>query len=74
MKGKKNKAKPYILGFSRLNYLFFILGLLMIFLGYFIMATGHVYSFQSLTVAPILLFLGYIIFIPMSLVLSSDKS
>jgi hypothetical protein len=32
------------------------------------MATGTVNSFQSLTLAPIMLFLGYIIFIPASLI------
>ena len=62
------------MSFSKLNYLLFILGLLMIFLGYIVMATGHVTSFQSLTLAPILLFLGYIIFIPLSLIISSDRS
>ena len=38
------------------------------------MASGHVTSFQSLTLAPILLFLGYIIFIPVSLIISTDRS
>ena len=33
------------------------------------MATGEVNSFQSLTLAPILLFLGYIILIPISLII-----
>ena len=60
--------------FSKLNYMFFILGLLMIFLGYLLMASGHVTSFQSITLAPILLFLGYIIFIPLSLIIAIDKS
>ena len=75
MKTSKKKiiGQSYILGFSRLNYLFFILGLLMILMGYLIMSSGHVNSFRSLTLAPILLFLGYIIFIPLSLIISSDK-
>ena len=59
--------------FSKTNFSIFILGLFLIFLGYIIMATGHVTSLQSLTIAPILLFLGYIIFIPLSLIISSDK-
>ncbi len=73
IKSKKNTSNSYIIGFSRLNYLFFVIGLLMIFLGYIVMATGHVTSFQSLTLAPILLFLGYIVFIPLSLIISIDK-
>ena len=44
------------------------------------MATGTVNSFQSLTIAPIMLFIGYIIIIPLALIYtektdtsSSDK-
>ena len=71
--GKKNKDQSYKLGFTKLNYLFFVLGLLMILLGYLVMSSGYVTSFRSLTLAPILLFLGYIIFIPISLLISSEK-
>ena len=56
-------------GFSKLNYLIFTFGLVSIFFGYIIMITGEVNSFQSLTLAPILLFLGYIILIPISLII-----
>ena len=56
-------------GFSKLNYLIFTFGLVSIFFGYIIMATGEVNSFQSLTLAPILLFLGYIILNPISLII-----
>ena len=56
-------------GFSKLNYLIFTFGLVSIFFGYIIMVTGEVNSFQSLTLAPILLFLGYIILIPISLII-----
>ena len=55
--------------FSKLNYLIFTFGLISIFFGYIIMATGEVNSFQSLTLAPIFLFLGYIILIPISLII-----
>lgn len=71
--GKKNKGQSDKLGFSKINYLFFALGLLMILSGYLVMSSGNVTSFRSLTLAPILLFLGYIIFIPISLLISSDK-
>lgn len=54
--------------FSKTNYAIFGLGLLLIILGYVIMAMGSVNSFQSLTLSPILLFIGYIILIPISLI------
>ena len=31
IKGKKKTSNSYIIGFSKLNYLFFVIGLLMIF-------------------------------------------
>ena len=54
--------------FSTVNYSLFGIGLALIILGYIVMASGEVNSFQSLTVAPIILFVGYIIFIPASLI------
>ena len=60
--------------FSKLNYLIFTFGLISIFLGYIVMATGEVNSFQSLTIAPIFLFIGYIILIPISLIIEKRKN
>ena len=37
------------------------------------MATGEVNSFQSLTIAPIFLFIGYIILIPLSLIIEKKE-
>ena len=53
--------------FDKTNYTFLGIGVLLIMTGYFVMANGSVNSFQSLSLAPILLFLGYIIFIPAAL-------
>ncbi|MDP6593338.1 MAG: hypothetical protein QF613_03900 [Candidatus Marinimicrobia bacterium] len=55
------------------NYLLFGIGLLTIIAGYVIMAKGKVDSFQSLTLAPIMLFFGYVIIIPAALIYR-DKS
>ena len=54
--------------FSTVNYYLFGIGLALIILGYIVMASGEVNSFQSLTVAPITLFVGYIFFIPAALI------
>ena len=73
---RDNSSRKFTLswGFSRLNYLIFIFGLISIFFGYVIMATGEVNSFQSLTLAPIFLFLGYIILIPISLIIKRTEN
>ena len=57
----------------KINYLIFLIGLLLIMFGYIIMALGEVDSFQSITVAPILLFLGYVVAIPIALIYRPNK-
>jgi uncharacterized membrane protein HdeD (DUF308 family) len=57
--------------FEKTNYTLFVIGVLLIITGYFVMTNGTVNSFQSLTLAPILLFVGYIIFIPAALIYRS---
>ena len=54
--------------FNKTNYFLLFSGILFIILGYLIMAYGEVNSFQSLTLAPIILFIGYIILIPVALI------
>ena len=53
--------------FNKKNYLLFGIGILVIILGYVIMATGNVNSFQSVKLAPVLLVIGYLIIIPLSI-------
>ena len=71
---KSNMKGSLSWGFSKLNYLIFTFGLISIFFGYLVMATGEVNSFQSLTAAPILLFFGYIILIPISLLINRKEN
>ena len=59
--------------YSNTNYILFFLGLACIIIGYIIMSLGTVNSFQSLDLAPLLLFMGYIIIIPLSLIYKIDK-
>ena len=76
MTTKDNKdVKQFFKGwaFGKSNYLIFSIGLALVIIGYIFMANGEVNSFQSLTLAPIMLFLGYIVVIPTSLVYR-DKS
>jgi len=54
--------------FDRINYLFLLAGIILIVLGYVVMAMGETNSFWSLTLAPILLFLGYLVMVPLALI------
>ena len=53
--------------FSNKNYFLFAAGIIFIILGYVIMALGETYSFQSLSIAPIVLTIGYLVLIPSAL-------
>jgi len=71
MSNENNPEKIQLIGgwsFNKINYIIFFIGVLFIIFGYIIMSTGTVNSFQSLTLAPIMLFVGYIILIPASLI------
>ncbi|MBC8323680.1 MAG: DUF3098 domain-containing protein [Candidatus Marinimicrobia bacterium] len=59
--------------FTSKNYIIFAVGVLLIGVGYIVMAGGETTSVQSLTVAPILLFLGYIVVIPAALIYRDKK-
>ena len=66
-KNPENGKFPNTWTFTNINYFIFLVGLLMIFAGYIIMASGEVYSNQSLIISPLMLFFGYIILIPFAL-------
>ena len=62
-----NNNKEPIWPFNKFNYLIFGIGVLTIMLGYLLMSTGKVDSFQSIRLSPFLLFIGYVILIPLSI-------
>ena len=59
--------------FSKTNYVIAAIGVVTIILAYFIMASGTVNSFRSLTLAPVMLFIGYLIIIPIALIYRDKK-
>ena len=67
----KNQDNPKIFtswDFNRKNYLLFCIGLVVILIGYLLMAFGDTTSFQSVKLSPILLIVGYCIIIPISII------
>ena len=55
------------------NYLIFLTGIVVIILAYIIMALGTTNSFQALTLAPIMLIIGYLVIIPLAIVYKPRK-
>ena len=66
MKENKKTVK-FLWPYKRKNYLLFGVGVFVIIVGYLIMYTGDVNSFQSLVISPLLLLLGYLVIIPIAL-------
>ena len=76
MNKKKEDKNVHLLEgwtFSKKNYVLGGIGLATIIFGYVIMASGTVNSFRSLTLAPIMLFIGYLIIIPIALIYQDKK-
>ena len=69
VKEKTKKSSPFIekLTIKGVNFAIFGIGILAIILGYFIMAGGDTYSFRSLTLAPIILLIGYLVIVPIAI-------
>ncbi len=65
-KEKKQKTifQKHEIPFSKKNFLVIALGIILIFIGYYLMAIGGVDSFIAVTLAPIILFIAYVIVIP----------
>ena len=59
--------------FTPANYLIFLAGIVIIILAYIIMALGTTNSFQAITLAPIMLIIGYLVIIPLAILYKPRK-
>jgi len=67
MENKNKKTVQFSWPYKRKNYVLFGVGVFVIIVGYLIMYSGEVDSFQSLVISPLLLLAGYLVIIPMAL-------
>ena len=67
MENKNKKTLQFSWPYKRKNYVLFGVGVFVIIVGYLIMYSGEVDSFQSLVISPLLLLAGYLVIIPMAL-------
>jgi len=63
----KSLPSPFNMYWERTNYLLFGLGALLIILGFYFMGQGAWDSSSSLVISPILLFLGFVVVMPVSI-------
>ena len=69
MESKNKKTLQFSWPYKRKNYVLFGVGVFAIIVGYLIMFLGDVNSFQSLVISPLLLLAGYLVIIPMALLI-----
>ena len=67
MENKNKKTFQFSWPYKRKNYVLFGVGVFVIIVGYLIMYSGEVDSFQSLVISPLLLLAGYLVILPMAL-------
>jgi len=59
--------------FNKVNYTLFGIGIGIIVIGYFIIAFNTVNSIESTKIGPVMLFFGYCVIIPISIIYNSKK-
>ena len=64
--GRRSKEST-MLFFVSGNYLLFGLGLIVIIIGFIALSNGPWNSFSSLTLAPVLLIIGYLVIVPLAI-------
>ena len=69
MENKNKKTLQFSWPYKRKNYVLFGVGVFVIIVGYLIMYLGEVNSFQSLVISPLLLLVGYLVIIPIALLI-----
>lgn len=68
---KKNFFSPFQEYWTSKNYIFLLGGIAILILGYFLMAHSPWDGFTSLTLSPLVLLVGYVIVIPLAIMVKS---
>jgi len=74
---KRSVRKGFDLYLTSKNYLWYGAGVVVLLIGYFFLSIGPANSFWSLTLAPIILLIGYCVLVPVAILLKpkeADKS
>lgn len=68
---KKSFYSPFLEYWSKMNYIFLFSGILVLILGYVLMAQAPWDGFLSLTLSPIILLIAYVVIIPFAIMIKS---
>jgi membrane protein YdbS with pleckstrin-like domain len=64
---KKIFVSPFSIYWEKSNYYFLAAGIVVVIFGFYFLSIGPWDSFSSLVIAPILLFIGYVLIFPASI-------
>ncbi len=70
---KKSFHSPFFIYWDKLNYILFGAGLLLLVIGFYVMSLGEWDSTTSLFIAPIILFVAYVIVFPLAIFIRSKN-
>jgi|UniRef100_A0A832LJB0 FtsH-binding integral membrane protein len=72
-KSAKKLPSPFNIYWEKNNYLLLIAGIVVTIIGYYLMSIGPWNSNESLVYSPILLFIAYVIILPLAIVYRRKK-
>lgn len=72
-KSAKKLPSPFKIYWEKNNYLLLIAGVVVTIIGYYLMSIGPWNSNESLVYSPILLFIAYVIILPLAIVYRRKK-
>jgi len=64
---KKTFVSPFNIYWDKTNYILLFAGILFVIVGFYVMSIGEWDSTTSLVISPIILFIGYVIIFPLSI-------
>ena len=70
---KGPKESPFKIYWTKMNYILFGLGFIVLVLGYFLLSRDPWDGFTSLTVAPIVLMIAYLVIFPLAILFINKK-
>jgi ATP/ADP translocase len=71
---KKTFVSPFSIYWDKTNYILLFAGILFVIVGFYLMSIGNWDSTTSLVISPIILFIGYVIIFPLSILFRKKES
>lgn len=71
---KKTFVSPFNIYWDKTNYILLFAGILFVIVGFYVMSIGEWDSTTSLVISPIILFIGYVIIFPLSILFRKKET